>query len=613
MKKSLLLSALFISAMSIYGADFNYGVAGDEFTGYGLQQAAYNYSAAIEVPENVAASMTGSQITEVSFGFHSGLAKAATIFLTYDLNGKPFYEQAVKGLKVGKYNDFELTTPYTIEGKKFYIGYTYRASSSSGYPIGFDETAGFGNEAFCHLKTWPDNGTGEWRSASELGVLALRAKVSGDKLPSLGAVPKGIIIPEGVSPNKNFSYTITVKNLSTGTLNDVDIYSTVDGKAMETANVAFADAVAAGDEGKVTGTAISDHDTLDLIVKGFISKANGEDNPWSKLPASGKCISSDYVFPRIVVAEEFTGTDCGYCPRGIVSLAILSEKYPDTFIPIEVHNYRTSDPMYCSSYVSWANRWAGGAPTTVLDRDVSFSPDPSTIENYYKTQAGLVRYAVRPEVTYANDTYTSLKVKTYTSFGEAYSNHSMALSFVLIQNNMGPYSQANNYAGGQPGTMGGWEDKSSRVPWIYNDVARQIFDWQGRPNTIPASISQGEVCEYETTLPISAPTGRVHADTEVVVLLINQSNGQIMTAGRAHITNPYVDGVSEITSRPAIVRPGEGEITIEGEFERADIYTLDGLHMASLTGEGTVNVPGGIYVVRTVNGEKASISKIMVK
>jgi len=76
-------------ALAAYGANaqtsFTYGICTDNINGVGTGIAGTNYSAAIEVPEEVAKAMQGSQLTAVSVGFNSGLSKDATIYLTNEI------------------------------------------------------------------------------------------------------------------------------------------------------------------------------------------------------------------------------------------------------------------------------------------------------------------------------------------------------------------------------------------------------------------------------------------------------------------------------------------------------------------------------------------------
>lgn len=353
---------------------------------------------------------------------------------------------------------------------------------------------------------------------------------------------------------------------------------------------------------------------MDLPVKVSILKVNGEDNSWSGYPMSGVTISSDNVFERVVVAEEYTGTECGWCPRGRVSLELLNEKYPDTFLGIEAHTYSRQDPMYCPSYMEWTNTYASGAPYMVMNRNDGFSPDPGTVESHYLAAAGLVRYKVEPVVEYAGDSHTQVNVTVRTIFGEAFPSNQFGLAFVVIQDGLGPYSQANNYSGSST-PMGGFEDLGSRTMLTYSGVAREIIDWKGRAGTIPSNVEQGETCEYSTTFSVPEPDGDSHARTKVAVLLIDRKTGEILTAGRAPISDPYIDmsGVEGLKNGDVKVMAQKGSLRIEGNVDYAEVYTTGGMRAARVSGASEISLPAGIYIVRVVEGGKATVHKCIVK
>lgn len=78
-----------------------------------------------------------------------------------------------------------------------------------------------------------------------------------------------------------------------------------------------------------------------------------------------------------VVAEEATGTWCGWCPRGAVFMDAMAHDYPGYFIPIAVHN---SDPMVVAAYDAGVGSFPGftGYPNAVVDRRIV--QDPSQME-----------------------------------------------------------------------------------------------------------------------------------------------------------------------------------------------------------------------------------------
>src|SRR5579883_3105551 len=76
---------------------------------------------------------------------------------------------------------------------------------------------------------------------------------------------------------------------------------------------------------------------------------------------------------RKVLLEEFTGSWCGWCPRGIWAIQQLETKYPNNFIPVAFHN---SDPMDIPTGQDTLEASVSGYPDGWLDRN---SFDGSTL------------------------------------------------------------------------------------------------------------------------------------------------------------------------------------------------------------------------------------------
>src|SRR6516225_3148810 len=60
---------------------------------------------------------------------------------------------------------------------------------------------------------------------------------------------------------------------------------------------------------------------------------------------------------RHVLVEEFTGSWCGWCPRGAYAMQVLDKKYPGKVFCIAYHN---SDPMHTAQ----GDTLASGRTTT---------------------------------------------------------------------------------------------------------------------------------------------------------------------------------------------------------------------------------------------------------
>lgn len=73
-----------------------------------------------------------------------------------------------------------------------------------------------------------------------------------------------------------------------------------------------------------------------------VTQVNGQDNQDVRPTQTTEVIVLGSRPVHRAVLEEYTGTWCGWCPRGFVGLQRMNELYPDQFIGISYHN---NDPM----------------------------------------------------------------------------------------------------------------------------------------------------------------------------------------------------------------------------------------------------------------------------
>lgn len=229
------------------------------------------------------------------------------------------------------------------------------------------------------------------------------------------------------------------------------------------------------------------------------------------------------------VFEEGTGTWCGWCPRGAVAMDSLTNKYSD-FVGIAVHN---GDPMVVTEYDNGAG--FTGFPSANIDRrfkDVGVSLN--NFESYYtflKEMSG--------PVDLSGSTYSvagsAVTVNAKADFAIAIPDEVRLAAIVVedgVTGNSAGYSQANYYAGGQSGPMGGYENLANPVPYssmVYNHVGRALLGgYGGQSGSVGSSTTDGQQATY--TFNYTAPAGVDLAKSHVVVLAIRSSNGEILNA-----------------------------------------------------------------------------------
>ena len=271
--------------------------------------------------------------------------------------------------------------------------------------------------------------------------------------------------------------------------------------------------------------------------------ANANDNTLTQavdpiVPAAGK----------IVVGEEGTGTWCQWCPRGAVFMDLFANQYEGFWAGIAVHN---GDPMVVADYDAGISSLIGGYPGALVDRlgDV----DPSQMSSDFFTRLQTAPKGVLTNGATWDPTTRVLNISVSTEMLQA-TTGAYKVACVLTEDDVtgsgNGYNQSNSYAGGNNGTMGGYESLPNPVPaaqMVYDHVARAIApSFTGQTGVIAATTAVGDT--YTANFSFTLPTTWDETQMHIVGMLINPQ-GKIDNAGYTTINeavqNGYV-GVEEL-------------------------------------------------------------------
>jgi Outer membrane protein Omp28/Secretion system C-terminal sorting domain len=254
---------------------------------------------------------------------------------------------------------------------------------------------------------------------------------------------------------------------------------------------------------------------------------------------------------RLVIAEEGTGTWCGWCVRGHVFMDYLVEKYPSNFFGIAVHN---GDPMVVDAYDTAIGGVISGYPSGLVDRKTfngSAEVDPSDFENAMLARIDqAVNVTVNTNiVNYDNGNYG---IVSNLNFAAA-TNGGYRIAQVLVEDGVhgtgSTWNQTNYYSGGGNGPMGGYEDLGASVAastMTYNHVARALVGpYTGVVGSVPTSNAAGSTLNFEQAVTVD-PTWNLD-NVRAVTLFIKSSTGEIINAG---VSNYLALAVNE-TEKPA--------------------------------------------------------------
>ena len=302
-------------------------------------------------------------------------------------------------------------------------------------------------------------------------------------------------------------------------------------------------------------------------------------------------------YPRRVVAEEGTGTWCGWCIRGLVMLEKLKTEYSDWAVGIAAH----SGDVMESDYTAAIGPYIGSSyPTMGVNR--KYVIDPADFYNVgrraFNEEEVLV--AMKADAVF-DETTRTVQTTTNLWFGEDEDDEDYRLCYAIIENNVHQpddpeYMQSNAYSGGASGPMGGYENEDAYVPaskmW-YQEVARDyVDDIMGVPGSVPAAITADEEIEFSNSFTL--PDNILDDDNvALVIMLVDQRDERIVNGLLVGVGKNSLTGINGIETTA-----GSGQ---------TEMFTIDGRKVDSGS-----NIPG-VYIMRTVKDGKAEVKKVLLK
>lgn len=253
----------------------------------------------------------------------------------------------------------------------------------------------------------------------------------------------------------------------------------------------------------------------------------------------------DYVlYPRVQVIEEGTGTWCGYCPLGMEALERLRKDVKSVpFVVIAVHQAQSaysSEPMQVQDYRFLRYE---GFPQVWLNRKQRLDMFNNEMSTALYKQPKKTPFKVETKVT-KTDTF-DYDITLTTTLGFNSPNTTLRMQYVLVEDKVGPYMQANyvsNYAQYFPNSA--WLNKPNPAQTLYDDVARWIYpvgERAQREGILPTTMQRGVPVSqtFHLFLPgIVKNPENVH----VVGLLIDTQTNEILNADMQKL--PTVVGTS---------------------------------------------------------------------
>lgn len=641
MNKFLLVASLLAASSSVMMAQdaptLAYPLAGECVIAYKLTDATVGdkVSMAAQVPTAYVAAYAGSSIAEVKFPtgtnynnntntYSNPRYKEATVFIASSLADEPVFSKTVE-INPEQYaiNTVTIDQPYQVRaGETIWVGCTITVADDMDFYMPVDrnynapQTSNFAGVVKKGSEGRPVYST---RAASQ-GALCFTLVLK--DAPLNGAILNSFEKPYAFDTTGDNSILATITNTCAADVEEMTFDYTVSGVSGSATGKALDPEtleprpIKAFEKGivKIDGIRTKTQG-LNTLISFTGSRVNGEANTF-RAQATGYANFPSYSFEkayeRIPVLEEATSLGCQWCPAGHALGDYLAETYGDKFIMMAYHNDFSSskDPMKTNSGLAFIDKYSKALPYGIYNRrDASNLGYEGILDNLaaiankvYDRAVTLRSYAdldLKAEFDYSEvsgqsradgeQTPTGINVEANAKFllsVPASDGVHYQLSFVIVEDDLGPYKQINAYSGaGERYQMGGWEDKGARVEMKFDNVVRELYGFPGIEGSLPNSIEADKTYTYKTNLPLGRAKG---VKTSVVALLTNTATGEIMNARRVYLYD-----------RGSSIENIETEVATDGPVAW---YTLQGIR---------VNEPSapGIYIKVAGN----TSSKVLVK
>lgn len=592
----------------------------------------------VAFPEGLMKKYVGNTIDQIAFYATPGTLTNCSVWVMSLKTGQVVWQQACS-LNEFKANVIACTDPYTITGDGIMVGYTAYVKSPSYnnhpvaacvYPTSVDGGAYFYYGGWYNTSTWFYEDcyaanfiqcytSGEaGRKDNDLTVIGtdgLRGELSAGN-QQFGAYVRNY----GMTDITSFDYTYEVDgNTTSGTVNLPTPLGYLGAKGVAVTEVK------PNSKGVYAGTFT-------------VTKVNGgNDGAAEDNVAPVPVVALDGGVKRMNVIEEWSSTECGWCPRGIVGLDKIKEAYKDDLLPISVHTWfsePSDDPLEAASYQDVLENYATGFPGASINREYNdvdpyynFEDFPNIFSQHCEATLGLA--------TSEEDMGASVSITPSIQFNiDVPANH-YGLAYVITEDNITGVDQLNYYYGLPDNYFDGADDlkflqtvtptdqkqgeSSSGGTTMYyyyqptfNDVARTIDSPWGDKHLLPACKAGEKVTldPVNVEMPESIEGSKV-GDVSVTALLIDQRTGIIVTASRVKYNESgWAVGINKVenaTDEP-VIEVAEGAFNVTAENATAKVYTMDGKLVTSATVKGSASIPtfgNGAYIIRVeANGQK---------
>lgn len=489
------------------------------------------------------------------------------------------------------FNEIALAEGVVVPAEGVYVGASFditkATSNADKYPVYFDAAHADAEEGL--LLTVQ----GEWGDyTSQFGAYAMQVVLSNVDLNDAAAY----CLPfenAYTTPGKVYEFPVTIG--SDGGVAVQNIEYTINFNGVQETYVADVNIPAGiGKKGSINIQVTGPQEVGAYPLQMAVTKVNGVANSSADKVAETIINNVAVLATRHTVVEEFTGTGCGYCPRGLKGMLLLRENYGDRFVGIGIHQYNSSDPMYNKNY---ANLGFSGAPSCKIDRGAETDPFYDVFAAFEAANAVIAPVDVELKAIWqeAND-YEGTDIKVdLTANVTALADDEYTIEFVLVADSLcgttSAWKQSNYYYqySPEPGLeefcQGGEFGKSSFF-WNFDDVmiASSYTNTTNQAEKLGAMVA-GDAKESTYTLALPTKATLLNAikaslDKVYGIAIVCGKNKKVANAMKVRVLTEeeYVglDNVNAEANVPAVRFSIDGKQVAEGQKGFSVVRMSDG-------------------------------------
>lgn len=325
-------------------------------------------------------------------------------------------------------------------------------------------------------------------------------------------------------------------------------------------------------------------------------------------------VSSITCFHRTVLIEEGTGTWCMWCPRGAYGLELMHEKYPGTFVDVAVHG--SDEMMNIPYYVGAYNYFTMGFPGCILDRNTELAGDPyydiDSLLNTAMKKGAIGKISTTAQ--YINS--RQLAVEATVEFGKTIAEGEYGLLYIIVEDSVTGYEQANAYGGGNT-PMGGFENLPDPIPageYYFANVGRMVYpSFTGDAEAFPAGTPRHTPMTVSYT--IDMPEVQRMEMVKVVAAITEMSTGKIVNIHEVVPSIPEaVKGINAAADISVRATANGIEIVAAEALQSVEVWSIGGQLLYTAQPHYNTHVVKlddnhGIVVVKACTAQDSIVAK----